>query len=763
MNHRIFLILFLINSSLMANDSFLNIFNKEENVFFKKLQYKKLLLSLNDNIKNNNEPRNFFTGFLLYKRGKHEDAFLFFKSLKDKNLKAFGDYYMARYYFNHNKIKQAEKLFNKIDKRHYFENSILLYQSKIYFKKNNLEKFEKIYSELFKLSKKKQKQEIQKLYITLLYKIYIKENRKLKYNKKEQKEEIKSNIQKYKNKLKTQILIFLNLNSLANTPWLKTYVKKIFRTEEDYFNLLLKRYYYLIAKFRYIKALNIIDSDIRRYERYRIRAKRKHRQKLLMYKNRLYLLKIEILYKLRRYKKTFTIFEKILKYKQVKYSYWLFKVYAKRNMLKKYEAYYKKTYSLISHSEYIEEIDYLRAMLNFNNHKLETEKLFHNFFKKYKISNKILEMQEKLAWFYYREGLYSKSIPLYEIISKNQNYKKRDLAYYWLGKIYKKIGLNKKGEAYWQKILINSPLTYYSNLVLNYSNNSFNKVTLSNRKQLNKKLNVRNFQKIIKNDEIPNYIRFFIKYRFYNIARYELFYLYKRNNRKLNHNLKLAMAKLSYLNEKSIKYAHAIFHRDMGGADYPENDSLEIWQLAFPNMYKNDVLFASKTIKIPKSLIYAIIREESSFNRLAKSYSNAYGLMQLLYPTARRLRWSLKAYTRLNFNRSWKLFNSRYNISLGTTYLKFLDKEFNGNKISMIASYNAGERNVRKWRKKYKNMSEDEFVESIPINQTKHYVKKVLKSYYIYKYIYNFKTELNYIPIKKKLKARRCIVRRRKK
>ncbi len=751
MKYNFFLILILITSSVIANSRFLNIFNKEEEIFFNKRQYKKLIVSLNDNIKNNNDPRNFFTGYLLYKRGKYEDAFLFFKSVKDKNLKAFANYYMGRYYFNRGKIKEAEEFFNQVNSRHYFENSLLLHRAKIYFKENNLKEFEKIYTELFKLSKKKQKQEIQKLYIDLLYRFYIKEKRSDKHNS------------EYKNRVKKEILKYLDLDSLANTPWLKIYVKKIFRTEDDCFNLLLKRYYYLIGKFRYVKALNIIGSDIRRYERYRIKTKsRKHRRKLLMYKNRLYVLKIEILYKLRRYKKTFEIFDKILKYKQPLYNYWLFKVYAKRNMLKKYETYYKKNYNLMAHTEYIEEIDYLRAMLNFNNHIPETEKLFHDFFKKYKISNRITEMQEKLAWFYYREGILSKAIPLYKEISKNKDYKKRDMAYYWLGKIYKKTGLNKKGEAYWNKILLNSPLTYYSNLVLNYSDDSFSKVTLSNRKALNKKINVKDFKKIIKNEEIPDYIRFLIKYRFYNIARYELFYLYKRNNRKLNHNLKLAMAKLFYLNEKSIKYAHAIFHRDMGGADYPENDSLEIWQLAFPNRYKQDVLFASKHIKISKSLIYAIIREESSFNRLAKSYSNAYGLMQLLYPTARRLRWSLKAYTRLNFNRSWKLFNSRYNISLGTTYLKFLDKEFKGNKISMIASYNAGERNVSRWRKKYKNLSEDEFVESIPINQTKHYVKKVLKSYYIYKYIYDFSDDLNYLPVKK-IKSHKKRKKRRKK
>jgi hypothetical protein len=416
-------------------------------------------------------------------------------------------------------------------------------------------------------------------------------------------------------------------------------------------------------------------------------------------------------------------------------------------MLKKYEYYYKKNYNTIVYSEFIEEIDYLRAILNFNNHTAETENLFNNFFIKYKISNKIIEMQEKLAWFYYREGIYSKSIILYENMLKNKDGNGHNLANYWLGKIYKNIGLEKEGEKYWEKILIESPLSYYSNLVLNYSDNNFNKFVLSNRKKLNQKLNVKNFDKIINNNKIPNYIRFFIKYRLYNLALYELFYLYKRNNRNIDHNLKLALSKLFYLDEKSEKYAHAIFHRDMGGADYPENDSLEIWQLAFPNMYKDDVKFASKKIKISQSLISAIMREESSFNRLAKSYSNAYGLMQLLYPTARRMRWDLRKYTGLNFTSSWMLFNSRYNISLGTTYLKLLEKEFKGNKISMIASYNAGEKNVAKWRKKYQELSEDEFVESIPINQTKNYVKKVLKAHYIYNYIYDFSNDSNYISL----------------
>ena len=65
-------------------------------------------------------------------------------------------------------------------------------------------------------------------------------------------------------------------------------------------------------------------------------------------------------------------------------------------------------------------------------------------------------------------------------------------------------------------------------------------------------------------------------------------------------------------------------------------------------------------------------------------------------------------------------------------YLSKLLKDFDGDLIRVIASYNAGPHNVRKWNKRFKDYDTDEYVESIPFKETHGYVKRVLRSFYIY-------------------------------
>jgi len=64
-------------------------------------------------------------------------------------------------------------------------------------------------------------------------------------------------------------------------------------------------------------------------------------------------------------------------------------------------------------------------------------------------------------------------------------------------------------------------------------------------------------------------------------------------------------------------------------------------------------------------------------------------------------------------------------------------KRFGGQLPPTIASYNAGPDAVARWLKSRPNREWDEFVEEIPYKETNNYVKKVLKSYYIYRILYS--------------------------
>jgi soluble lytic murein transglycosylase len=81
------------------------------------------------------------------------------------------------------------------------------------------------------------------------------------------------------------------------------------------------------------------------------------------------------------------------------------------------------------------------------------------------------------------------------------------------------------------------------------------------------------------------------------------------------------------------------------------------------------------------------------------------------------------------------LFEPRTNIGLGSHYLGELSKRFDGRLSAFIASYNAGPEAVSEWTPK-PQANDDEWVESIPYDQTRSYVKRVLRSLHAYRILY---------------------------
>ncbi len=155
------------------------------------------------------------------------------------------------------------------------------------------------------------------------------------------------------------------------------------------------------------------------------------------------------------------------------------------------------------------------------------------------------------------------------------------------------------------------------------------------------------------------------------------------------------------------------------------------YKLAYPRYWIEEINIAGKKLELDPYLIIALIREESYFNENAKSISNATGLMQLMPATANymisMLSDNIPSYTNLD--------DPRMNMYLGCNYLKYLYDKFK-NDIFVVASYNGGEGSVSKWLKTYSTTDYDEFIENIPFDETRNYVKKVFRSYHLYRKIY---------------------------
>lgn len=150
-------------------------------------------------------------------------------------------------------------------------------------------------------------------------------------------------------------------------------------------------------------------------------------------------------------------------------------------------------------------------------------------------------------------------------------------------------------------------------------------------------------------------------------------------------------------------------------------------ELMYPSAYWPHVKAVAGDFGIDPLLLLSVMREESRFDRKAYSVAGAMGLMQLMPQTAKRLARSLK----VDIRNKDDIYDVGTNIRLGSYYLSRLIKEF-GSQFPALAAYNAGENNVRRWLKRGRYESFDEFVEDIPYPETKKYIKRIMATYYHY-------------------------------
>lgn len=126
--------------------------------------------------------------------------------------------------------------------------------------------------------------------------------------------------------------------------------------------------------------------------------------------------------------------------------------------------------------------------------------------------------------------------------------------------------------------------------------------------------------------------------------------------------------------------------------------------------------------------VSALIRQESAFNREARSRVGARGLMQLMPATAKRFQ---KKITNLG------LYDPKTNINLGVRYLAKLVERFNGNEDLALAAYNAGPNKVDEWLKRYPTDNKMLFLDLIPYSETRNYVSLIGRNYYWYLSLYS--------------------------
>lgn len=149
------------------------------------------------------------------------------------------------------------------------------------------------------------------------------------------------------------------------------------------------------------------------------------------------------------------------------------------------------------------------------------------------------------------------------------------------------------------------------------------------------------------------------------------------------------------------------------------------WNAAYPMPWLSIV--DEHRGELPRALVYATMRQESGYLPDVVSRAGAVGLMQVMPDVATRI--AGQPVTR------GMLESPEHNIALGTAEMSALAVEFDGVYPLSIAAYNAGKKRVNRWLRESRRMELDRFVERIPFNETRNYVRRVTTHYARYMYL----------------------------
>jgi soluble lytic murein transglycosylase len=222
-------------------------------------------------------------------------------------------------------------------------------------------------------------------------------------------------------------------------------------------------------------------------------------------------------------------------------------------------------------------------------------------------------------------------------------------------------------------------------------------------------------------DSYRNIFDALIKYDELDIAEKAVIVFSKNNDQNVNLSLYLAKEGLRYL---------PLFSSFAKLSNDAKMDVMQKYpELVFPRPHESTVKKMSEKTELPKSLIYSIMKQESGFNIKTRSHADAYGLMQLIP----RLAKSLAKKYEIPYKNAEDLYDPEINIPLGSFELRDQIKKQNGQLTFVAAAYNAGPGALSGWLKtRPANTDIFDFIESIPYDETRMYVKIIARNKLFY-------------------------------
>lgn len=314
---------------------------------------------------------------------------------------------------------------------------------------------------------------------------------------------------------------------------------------------------------------------------------------------------------------------------------------------------------------------------------------------------------------------------------------------YWIAYSLLKSGDTKKANNYFHKIINSAPYSFYSII-------SLKELAAQNKGQSEQEILAKlitkdspaEFKMDVASDTLKDALK---RLAVWNALRHERFATLEiRHVQSLNKNevfkdaefaktvnpndhkefVVLNLVRLLHSQEKFIT-SFKVFQDSLGENSLSLN--YRLIKYIFPLSYFD--VIEKNSNNLDPLIVISLIRQESAFNPEATSRVGAKGLMQLMPATAKR------------FNRKIKvkhLSDPKTNVTLGTKYLRQLLTRFDGNLIYTLASYNAGENRIDRWKKEiFRNEDPLATIESIPFEETRNYVKLIYRNKFFYSLLSN--------------------------
>lgn len=206
--------------------------------------------------------------------------------------------------------------------------------------------------------------------------------------------------------------------------------------------------------------------------------------------------------------------------------------------------------------------------------------------------------------------------------------------------------------------------------------------------------------------------------------------------RSLGDQKRLYALSAAYMQESRYHLALRILRRHFVGLARIGHPALPraFWEMLYPIGWRSELTDAATRASLDPLFVAAVVREESSFHPLARSRVGARGLMQLMPETAR----PMARMRGLAFNDGDLLNEPGANLELGSAFLGGLLRDFGEPRLA-VAAYNAGPTRVREWWAARRSEDLEVWVEQIPYDETRGFVKRVMLSWDEYRRLYGGK------------------------